>query len=112
MIWIATQRDGLNAYNYDKQVFTPYLHNPEDPHSLKTNDVTDIAPSTQSEDGLWISTYYRGIEYLDINSGQFTHYNKKTQFPACPTNKHGPYWTEETEIYISAMLAVVSAFSR
>ena len=83
VIWIATQRDGLNAYNYDKQVFTPYLHNPEDPHSLITNDVTDIAPSTQSEDGLWISTYYRGIEYLDINSGQFTHYNKNT-IPGLP----------------------------
>lgn len=83
VIWIATQRDGLNAYNYDKQVFTPYQHNPEDPHSLITNDVTDIAPSTQSEDGLWISTYYRGIEYLDINSGQFTHYNKNT-IPSLP----------------------------
>ena len=56
VIWIATQRDGLNAYNYDKQVFTPYLHNPEDPHSLITNDVTDIAHSTQSEHALTIST--------------------------------------------------------
>lgn len=73
IIWIATQRDGLNAYNYNKQVFTAYSHNPDDPHSLITNDVTDIAPSAQHEDGLWISTYYRGIEYLDINSGQFTH---------------------------------------
>lgn len=78
IIWIATQRDGLNAYNYNKQVFTAYSHNPDDPHSLITNDVTDIAPSAQHEDGLWISTYYRGIEYLDINSGQFTHYNKNT----------------------------------
>ena len=70
IIWIATQRDGLNAYNYNKQAFTAYSHNPDDPHSLITNDVTDIAPSAQHEDGLWISTYYRGIEYLDINSGR------------------------------------------
>ena len=33
IIWIATQRDGLNAYNYNKQVFTAYSHNPDDPHS-------------------------------------------------------------------------------
>lgn len=78
IIWIATQRDGLNAYNYNEQTFTAYQHNPENPHSLITNDVTDIAPSTQHDDGLWISTYYRGIEYLDITSGQFTHYNKNT----------------------------------
>ena len=77
IIWIATQRDGLNAYNYNEQTFTAYQHNPENPHSLITNDVTDISPSTQHDDGLWISTYYRGIEYLDITSGQFTHYNKK-----------------------------------
>lgn len=51
-----------------------------------TNDVTDIAPSTQHDDGLWISTYYRGIEYLDITSGQFTHYNKST-VPSLPCDQ-------------------------
>ena len=56
IIWIATQRDGLNAYNYDEQTFTAYQHNPENPHSLITNDVTDISPSTQNDDGLWVST--------------------------------------------------------
>ena len=86
IIWIATQRDGLNAYDYNKQAFTAYSHSPDDPHSLITNDVTDISPSAQHEDGLWISTYYRGIEYLDINSGQFTHYNKNT-VPAMPSEQ-------------------------
>ena len=78
VIWIATQRDGLNAYDYEKHTFTAYLNDPENPHSLITNDVTDISPSTRNADGLWISTYYRGVEYLDINSGRFTHYNKGT----------------------------------
>ncbi len=86
IIWIATQRDGLNAYNYNEQTFTAYQHNPENPHSLITNDVTDISPSTQHDDGLWISTYYRGIEYLDITSGQFTHYNKST-VPGLPCDQ-------------------------
>ena len=78
VVWIATQRDGLNAYNYHSQTFTAYQHDPQNPHSLMTNDVTDIAASAQSTDGLWISTYYRGIDYLDITTGQFTHYNKTT----------------------------------
>lgn len=78
IVWIATQRDGLNAYNYQSQTFTAYQNDSLNPHSLITNDVTDIAASAQSTDGLWISTYYRGIDYLDITTGQFTHYNKTT----------------------------------
>lgn len=78
IIWIATQRDGLNAYDYNRQEFTAYLHNPDIPQSLITNDITDIAPCSRTEDGLWLSTYYRGIEYFDINTGEFTHYNKQT----------------------------------
>lgn len=78
IIWIATQRDGLNAYNYHTQTFTAYQNDSQNPHSLITNDVTDIAPSAESTDGLWISTYYRGVEYLDIPTGKFTHYNKTT----------------------------------
>ena len=111
IIWIATQRDGLNAYNYEEQTFTAYQHNPEDPHSLITNDVTDICPSTQDEDGLWISTYYRGIEYLDINSGQFTHYNKRN-VPDLPSNQ---IWTVldggDGNLYIGHVGSGFSIFS-
>lgn len=78
IIWIATQRDGLNAYNYHSQTFTAYQKDSLNPHSLITNDVTDIAPAKENTDGLWVSTYYRGIDYLDIPTGKFTHYNKTT----------------------------------
>ena len=111
IIWIATQRDGLNAYNYDEQTFTAYQHNPENPHSLITNDVTDISPSTQNDDGLWVSTYYRGIEYLNINNGQFTHYNKST-VPSLPSNQT---WTVldggDNNLYIGHVGSGFSIFS-
>lgn len=111
IIWIATQRDGLNAYNYNEQTFTAYQHNPENPHSLITNDVTDISPSTQHDDGLWISTYYRGIEYLDITSGQFTHYNKST-VPSLPCDQT---WTVldggDGNLYIGHVGSGFSIFS-
>lgn len=51
-----------------------------------TNDVTYITPSTQSDDGLWVCTYYRGIDYLNITTGEFTHYNKHT-IPALPSEQ-------------------------
>ena len=111
IIWIATQRDGLNAYNYDEQTFTAYQHNPENPHSLITNDVTDISPSTQNDDGLWVSTYYRGIEYLNINNGQFTHYNRST-VPSLPSNQT---WTVldggDNNLYIGHVGSGFSIFS-
>lgn len=78
IIWIATQRAGLNAYNYEEQSFAIYQNNPKDPQSLITNDVTCIAPSAQSGKGMWVCTYYRGVDYLDIATGKFTHYNKAT----------------------------------
>lgn len=78
IIWIATQRAGLNAYNYDTHTFTTYQSDKSNPHALITNDVTDIAPVSETRDGLWISTYHRGVDYLDIHSGVFTHYNKAT----------------------------------
>ena len=111
IIWIATQRDGLNAYNYDEQTFTAYQHNPENPHSLITNAVTEISPATQHDDGLWVSTYYRGIEYLNINNGQFTHYNRST-VPSLPSNQT---WTVldggDNNLYIGHVGSGFSIFS-
>lgn len=100
IIWIATQRNGLNAYNYNTNTFTSYQNSPQDSHSLITNDVTTIAPAAQPDKGLWISTYYRGIDYLDLHTGQFTHYNKKT----VPQLANEQTWTVmdggDGEIYI------------
>lgn len=86
IIWIATQRAGLNAYNYETRTFTSYRNNPDDPNSLITNDVTYIATSMQPDSGLWVCTYYRGIDYLDKTTGKFTHYNKST-IPELPSEQ-------------------------
>ncbi|WP_321426071.1 two-component regulator propeller domain-containing protein [uncultured Bacteroides sp.] len=76
IIWIATQRSGLNAYNYNNNTFTVYKKDPSNKNSLITNDVTSV---TNASDGnLWISTYYGGVDYFDKKTGKFTHYNKST----------------------------------
>lgn len=76
IIWIATQRSGLNAYNYELASLEVFTHRDEQANSLITNDVTSIAPA--ADGNLWISTYHRGIEYFDKKKKEFTHYNKET----------------------------------
>jgi signal transduction histidine kinase/ligand-binding sensor domain-containing protein/DNA-binding response OmpR family regulator len=76
VIWIATQRDGLNAYNYVKDSVEVFQHSNKDENSLITNDVTSIAHSWDGN--LWLSTYHRGVEYFDKRSRSFAHYNTAT----------------------------------
>ena len=76
ILWIGTQRAGLNAYDYVNDVFTFHQHDDKDPESLITNDVTSMAPA--ADGNLWVTTYWRGIDYLDKKTGKFSHYNTKT----------------------------------
>ncbi|MFT3752832.1 MAG: two-component regulator propeller domain-containing protein [Paludibacter sp.] len=76
IVWIATQRTGLNAFNTKSEKFTYFLSDPKNPKSIATNDVTNL---TQASDGnLWVCTYHFGVDYLDKKSMHFTHYNKTT----------------------------------
>ncbi len=76
VIWIATQRAGLDSYNYSTGEFRSYRNIPGDANSLATDDVTSITPA--SDGGLWICTFSRGIDHLDPESGQFKHYDSRT----------------------------------
>jgi len=76
IIWIATQREGLNAFDCETETFTHYTYDYNDPHSLVTNDITNITNSKDSN--LWISTYHGGFDYFDKKTGKFTHYNQST----------------------------------
>lgn len=76
VIWIATQRDGFNAYNYENDSIEVFRHNENDNNSLITDDVTAIAHS--ADGNLWLSTYHCGVEYFDKKNKSFTHYNSET----------------------------------
>ena len=73
ILYIGTQRAGLNAYNYDKETFTIYRHDEKDPESIITDDITKVIPA--SDGNLWVCTYWEGIDYLNKQTGKFTHYN-------------------------------------
>ena len=76
VLWIGTQRSGLNAYDYIHDSFRYYLHNPKDPHSLATNDITNIQPA--ADGNLWITTYWKGVDYFNKKEQRFSHYNQQT----------------------------------
>lgn len=83
ILWIGTQRSGLNAFNYQTNQQIIYQHDKKNPNSICTNDITGIYPT--SDGNLWITTYWQGIDYLDKKTGKFTHYNQKT-IPELPSN--------------------------
>lgn len=76
VIWIATQRAGFNAYDYEKNQLSVFVHNPADSTSLITNDVTSIEPALDGN--LWLSTYHFGVDYFNKQTKEFTHYNMAT----------------------------------
>lgn len=76
VLWIGTQRAGLNAYDYVNDVFTFYQHDENDPESLSTDDVTKVVAA--ADGNLWITTYWQGVDYFDKKTGKFSHYNTRT----------------------------------
>lgn len=73
VIWIGTQREGLNLFDCKTETYTYFRHQHNDKNSIITNDITDI---TNSADGnLWISTYSHGVEYFDKKKRIFVHYD-------------------------------------
>lgn len=76
ILWIGTQRAGLNAYDYAKDTFTFYRHDETVPESIITDDVTNVVAA--ADGNLWVTTYWKGIEYFDKESGRFSHYNTTT----------------------------------
>lgn len=76
ILWIGTQRNGINAYDYARKKFFSYENIYGDTNSLITNSVTDLCPA--KDGNFWVSTYWGGLDYFDKKSGRFLHYNRNT----------------------------------
>lgn len=87
LLWIGTQRSGLNVYDYVNDKFISYCHEDNNPDALITNDITDLQPS--HDGNIWISTYWGGVDYFDKKTGKFIHYNRDTM-PGLESNQ---VWT-------------------
>ncbi|MBQ3690802.1 MAG: response regulator [Bacteroidales bacterium] len=76
VLWIATQRAGLNAYDYSKGKFRIFNADKNSPDSLISDAVTKITPS--KDGSIWIATYWSGVDYYDKENQKFIHYNSNT----------------------------------
>ena len=76
VVWVASQRDGLNAFDCKTETFRSYVNQPGNPGSIASNAITDIINS--SDGNLWLASYHTGVDYFDKNKNQFIHYNRST----------------------------------
>ena len=75
IIWIATQRAGLNALDCNNMSFTRYSHNSNNPKSICDNGITDVSPA--SDGNIWLSSYNKGFDYFNKATEEFLHYNQE-----------------------------------
>ena len=76
VVWIATEKNGIDAYNYKTRIFTHYEHDNsgQGKNSLSANGVTQI--TGDGKGNLWLATYMAGIDFFDKSTGHFTNYSQ------------------------------------
>ena len=72
VLWVGTEKGGLNLLNYQQKQFGRYMHRPGDPNSLSPGRVTAIYQD--SEGILWVGFAPRALDRLDRKTGEVTHY--------------------------------------
>ena len=90
ILWIATQREGLNSFDCTTETFQEYKHT-NDTNTIIGNDITHITGA--SNGNLWLSSYYNGVDYYNKETKKFTHYNQST-LPNLISNN---VWTVEED---------------
>ena len=101
-IWIATEDEGLNHFNPKTGKFTHYK--PESAPGKRCHSNLHALMLDGSK--LWIGTFSKGIEILDINSGRIVkRYRFNPLDPSSIPNDHiySIYKTRAGDIYIGAM---------
>lgn len=71
-LWIGTADGGLNKYDRNTQQFENFIHNPDQPNSINSNDIRVIFEDHLGI--LWIGTYGGGLNKYNPTDGTFTHY--------------------------------------
>jgi signal transduction histidine kinase/streptogramin lyase len=78
VVWIGTA-NGLNRYDADSGSFTRYLHDPNDSKSLSGYAISDI--HEDRDFNLWVGVNGEGLNLLDRETGNFTHFRKNDEDP-------------------------------
>ncbi|MCF1192317.1 response regulator [Mangrovimonas sp. AS39] len=104
VIWIASEKNGVDSYNYKSHIFTHYEHDYDNPeiNDLSANGVTRI--DGDDKGNIWFATYDQGIDILDKKTNQFTNFNtSNTPGLGSNYNWYVMYDTEE-KIYVGHVM--------
>ncbi|MCD0490545.1 response regulator [Pedobacter sp. MC2016-14] len=78
LVWIGTRDEGLFSYREDTGKLTCYKHNPKNPETLSSNNVTCITQDT--EGNIWIGTNGKGVNVWYAATKRFKrYYNNNNQ---------------------------------
>ncbi|MBE7173188.1 MAG: histidine kinase [Williamsia sp.] len=90
-LWLANSKAGLGSWHRQPDPHITYYENdPSSLTSLSNNNLFDL-----KEDGgnLWVSTYGGGLNYLNRQTGQFTHINASNNLlEGIETDQAGNVW--------------------
>ena len=76
VVWIATQRAGLNMYDCKSDSFVIFKHDPANSKTIVSNAITAL--QNDAAGNLWIGTYDFGVDCFDKKNKEFIHYNQST----------------------------------
>lgn len=71
-LYIGTDGAGLRYWDARTDTYTEYRHNNADPSSVSSNFITNLAKDSQQD--IWISTWFGGINRLKHGSRSFEHF--------------------------------------
>ena len=77
LLWICTQRQGLNMLDCDTYRFIGYIDHSSDEkrvQGLSSVGITDVAVTP--EGNLWVTNYDSGLDFIDRKSGKISHFNR------------------------------------
>lgn len=70
-LWIATT-NGLNRFNKKTQTFNCYKHEPDNPKSLSTSDISSVCIDQKGL--IWAGTWGGGLNVINPNTNEIVHF--------------------------------------
>jgi signal transduction histidine kinase/ligand-binding sensor domain-containing protein len=75
LLWLGTEKGGVNIVNFQKEQFDSYRHKPGNPNSLLPGRVTAV--HIDDNGILWLGYTPLALSRIDRKSGKITHYTSK-----------------------------------
>ena len=107
-IWIATDGGGLNYFNRNDNTFTVYKHNPDDPTSIGSDAILDLA--LDDDGNVWAGTWNGGINVFKGEEEGFYKYNTEN-CPISSNHSFGILNGGDGKMYIASFFGGISIYN-